>query len=204
MNMAGYDMRHVTITLMRECLPRASLVLAELEAFAPDERPLLASELPEIPGSAFRSRIRRAWGHLDRLTALLGEPPKEEHDTPVLVLRREQLVEIDQWLADAWHQCTPCDENLHLIEEEFRELHQLEKSLEDFADLDVDLSCLQCEHEHLDMRIGTVPVENLSRLSEVLALSNHMIINIAGNGDTRRIVIAGRRYEKPGDKKCKI
>ncbi len=95
MNRAGYDMRHVTITLMRECLPRASHVLAELEAFAPDERPLLAPELPEIPGTAFRSRIRRAWGHLDRLTALLGEPPQAEQDTPIPVLRREQLIEID-------------------------------------------------------------------------------------------------------------
>ena len=76
MNRAGYDMRHITIKLMREDLPRASLVLAELEAFAPDERPLLESELPEIPGAVFRSRISRAWGHLNRLIALLGEPPK--------------------------------------------------------------------------------------------------------------------------------
>ncbi len=197
MNRAGYDMRHVTITLMRECLPRASLVLAELETFAPDERPLLAPELTEIPGTTFRSRIRRAWGHLDRLTALLGEPPREDHDTPVLVLRREQLIEIDQWLSDAWQQCAPCDEHLHKIEEELRELHHLEKSLEDFADLDVDLSLLQGEHEHLDIRIGTVPVENLPRLSDVLALSNHLIVNTAGKGDTRRIVIAGRREDAP-------
>lgn len=197
MNRAGYDMQHITIKLMREDLPRASLVLAELEAFAPDNRSLLESELPEIPGTSFRKRIRRAWGHLDRLAALLGEPPKDDHDTPVLVLRREQLIEIDQWLAEAWQQCSPYDENLHLIEEEFRELHQLEKSLEDIADLDVDLGNLQCEHKHLDMRIGTVPAENMPRLSEVLALSNHMIINIAGKGDTRRIVIAGRREDAP-------
>ena len=45
---AGHDMRHITLTLMREDLPSASLVLAELEAFAPDERPLLEAELPEV------------------------------------------------------------------------------------------------------------------------------------------------------------
>ena len=61
---AGADMRHITLKLMREDLPRAGLVLAELEAFAPDDRPLLDSELPEIPGAAFRARIRRAWGCL--------------------------------------------------------------------------------------------------------------------------------------------
>ena len=197
MNRAGYDMRHVTITLMRECLPRASHVLAELEAFAPDERPLQESELPEIPGSTFRSRIRHAWGHLDRLSALLGEPSVEKEDAPVLVLRREQLIEIDEWLAEAWKQCASCDEQLHRIKDEFRELHHLEKSLDDFDDLDVDLSLLQGKHDHLDMRIGTVPVENLPRLSEVLALSNHIIINTAGSGETRRIVIAGQKEDAP-------
>ncbi len=194
---AGQDMRHITLKLMREDLPRASLVLAELEAFAPDERPLLESELPEIPGASFRARIRRAWGHLDRLAALLGELPKEDPDTPVLVLRRDQLAEIDEWLADAWKQCAPCEEKLHRVEEDFHELHNLERSLEDFADLDIDLGRLQGEHEHLDMRIGSVPAENLSRLRDVLALSNHIILNVAGEGDTRRLLIAGRREDAP-------
>lgn len=188
-------MRHITLKMMREDLPRASLVLAELNAFAPDERPLLASELPEIPGSTFRSRIRRAWGHLDRLVGLFGELPQESPDTPLRVLRREQLIEIDQWLAEAWQKCAPCEESLHRIEEEFRELQHLEKSLEDFAGLDIDLSRLQGEHEHLDLRIGSVPLGNSQRLSEVLALSNHLILNVAGEGDIQRILIAGRRED---------
>ena len=193
---AGYDMRHITLKLMREDLPRASLVLAELEAFAPDERPLLESELPEIPGATFRTRIRRAWGHLDRLVGLLGELPPDGQDTPLLVLRRDQLIEIDQWLTEAWQQCSPCDEALHRIEDQFRDLHQMEKSLEDFADLDVDLGRLQATHEHLDMRIGTLPAPNLSRLRDVLALSNHLVLNVAGDGDTRRVLIAGRREDE--------
>ena len=192
---AGYDIRHVTIELMREDLPRASLVLAELESFAPDERPLLESELPEIPGSTFRTRIRRAWGHLDRLIALLGELPREDPETPMLVLRREQLVEIDQWLAAAWQQCSPCEERLHQIEDESRELHHLEKSLEDFADLDVDLGRLQGEHEHVDMRIGSVPADNLARLRDILVLSNHVVVDISAEGDTARILVAGRRED---------
>ena len=192
---AGADMRHLTITLMREDLPRASLVLAELEAFAPDERPLLESELPEIPGTTFRARIRRAWGHLDRLVTLLGDPPGADAETPLLALRREQLVEIDQWLAEAWKQCIPCDETLHKIEDEYRELHHLEQSLVDFAGLDIDLSRLQGGHAHLDMRIGSVPADNLARLRDVLALSHHLILNVAGEGETLRILVAGRRED---------
>ena len=191
---AGSDMRHVTVTMMREDLPRASLVLAELETFAPDDRPLLESELPEIPGSTFRDRIRRAWGHLDRLVALLGDPPHADTE-PLLVLRREQLVEIDQWLADAWKQCTPCEEDLHQIEDDYQELHHLEQSLHDFAGLDIDLSRLQGGHAHLDMRIGSVPSDNLARLRDVLELSNHLILNVAGEGETLRILVAGRRED---------
>ena len=191
---AGSDMRHVTVTMMREDLPRASLVLAELETFAPDDRPLLESELPEIPGSTFRDRIRRAWGHLDRLVALLGDPPHADTE-PLLVMRREQLVEIDQWLADAWKQCTPCEEDLHQIEDDYQELHHLEQSLHDFAGLDIDLSRLQGGHAHLDMRIGSVPSDNLARLRDVLELSNHLILNVAGEGETLRILVAGRRED---------
>ncbi len=191
--LAGNDIRHVTITLMREELPRASLVLAELEAFAPDERPLLESELPEIPGQTFRARIRRAWGHLDRLEALLGELPKNDAEMPPLVLQREQLIEVDRWLAEAWEQCAPCDEDLHKLEDEFRELGHLEQSLNDFADLDVDLSRLQGEHAYLDMRIGSIPTDNLKRLRDVLALSSHMVLNVSGDDETVRILIAGSR-----------
>ena len=189
---AGTQMRHVTITLMREELPAVSLILAEMESFAADERPLLESELPEIPGHTFRARIRRAWGHLDRLNTLLGETTEANAAPPFLVLGREQLVEIDRWLGEAWQQCAPCDEELHRIEDDFRELQNLSRSLEDFAGLDIDLNRLQGAHSHLDMRIGTVPADNLSRLQDVLALSNHLVLNVAGDGDTRRVLIAGK------------
>ena len=192
---AGSDMRHVTLKLMREDLPRASLALAELAAFAPDERPLLESELPEIPGKTFRARMRRAWGHLDRLTSVLGELPKADPKLSLPLLSREQLVEIDQWLADAWKHCGPCEEGLHRLEDEFRELRHLEQSLNDFADLDVDLSRLQGGQGLLDIRIGSIPADNLSRLRDVLALSNHMILNVSGDTETLRVVIAGGRAD---------
>lgn len=190
---AGHDMRHVTLTLMREDLPRASLILAESAAFAPDERTRLDDRLPEVPGAAFRNRIRRAWGHLDRIFAMLGEPPAQHPDTPPLVLHREQLIEIDDWLTDAWEHCAPCEQACHRIEEEFHELHHLEQSLEDFAGLDLDLSRLQKGLTHLDLRIGSLPADNLPRLREVLTLSGHVVLDVVGEGETLRILVAGSR-----------
>jgi V/A-type H+-transporting ATPase subunit I len=191
---AGHDIRHVTLKLMRDDLPRASLVLAELEAFVPDERPLLESEMPEIPGQDYRSRMRRAWAHLDRLSALFGAPPRvrpgDTFPTPSL----DKLTETDEWLSTSWQHCSPCDENLHALDEEAREIAQLEQSLGDFSGLDVDLGRLQCEHEHLDLRIGTLPAENLVRTREILALSGHMLLNVAGEGDTLRVIVAGEKH----------
>ena len=194
---AGYDMRHVTLTLMREDLPSAGLVLAEMESFAPDERPLLEAELPEVPGKAFRNRIRRAWGHFDRLVALLGDLPRDDANYPPLVPRREKLVEIDQWLADAWNQCVPCEEKLHQIESRTHELDELETSLEQFAGLDVDLGRLRDAHRHVDMRIGTVPRDNIARLSDVLSLSHHVIVRLSEHNETQRILVAGRHDDAP-------
>jgi V/A-type H+-transporting ATPase subunit I len=190
---AGHDIRHVTLKLLRDDLPKASLVLAELAAFVPDQRPLLESELPEIPGKAFRSRIRRAWGHFDRLTALFGRSPRPSPAPAFPTPNRDQLVEVDEWLAESWRHCAPCEETLHAIDEEYRELGQLEQSLEDFAGLDIDLGRLQ--GQHLDMRIGTIPADNINRLREILALSGHMILNTAGEGETLRILVAGEKHK---------
>jgi V/A-type H+-transporting ATPase subunit I len=192
---AGYDMRHVTLKLMRNELPRASLGLAELDTFVPDDRPLLEAELPEIPGKVFRQRVRRAWGHLDRLSGLFGQQqqglPSAAFPTP----NRDRLVETEDWLASSWQHCAPCDEALHNIEEEYRELEQLEQSLEDFSGLDIDLGRLQGDHQHLDMRVGTIPADNLDRLREILVLSGHLILNVAGEDETRRILVAGERHQ---------
>ena len=106
--------------------------MSNIEKQIREQRLLLDSELPEIPGAAFRARIRRAWGYLDRLLALLGEPltkaqPAAQH------LQREELVEIEQWLAKAWKECGPSEDALHRLEDGFRELSHLEDSLDDFS-----------------------------------------------------------------------
>ncbi len=114
---------------------------------------------------------------------------------PVMALHREQVIETDRWLTEAWQQCAPWEEALHALDDRFRELTQLEQSLEDFADLDIDLGRLQGEHAHLDLRIGAIPADNLARLRDILLLSDHLILNVAGEGEgeTLRLLVAGRK-----------
>jgi len=196
---AGHNMLHLTVHLMRDDLPSAGLALAEIGAFVPDNRPLCSEQLPEVPGVTYRERIRRARSHLDRLESLqadLNVPPVAGEGDPFLVLRRAQLVEVDEWLADAWKHCSPTEAKLQEIQEELGELEQLERSLDDFADLDVNLSHLQQGgNKYLDLRIGTVPAENVERLREALSMEQYLIVRVLGKGETVRVAIAGLRQE---------
>ena len=188
--LAGRDMRHLSIHLMRDELPRAGLALAELEAFVPDNRPQHESELPEVPGMHFRERVRVARGHLDRLLALLGDPGESE---AYLVLQREQLVEVAQWLAAAWGQCGPIDAQLREVSDKLAELDHLRHTLDEFEALDIDLSQLQRQHSYLEITIGTLPAANLARLRDALQIAGHMVVRVVGEGETLRVAVAGLR-----------
>lgn len=190
---AGHNMRHISVHLMREELPRASLALAELEAFVPDTRELTGDELPDQPGQRFRERVKAARGHLDRLVNLVGEPGEGE---TFLVLRREQVSETAEWLAEAWRQLLPIDEECHEVEEKLGELDQLDSTLDDFAGLDIDLADLQDQHLHLEILFGTLPASNLTRLREALGIEGHQVVRVVGEGETLRVVVAGLRDER--------
>ena len=141
---------------------------------------MLESELPEIPGTAFRARIRRAWGYLDRLWHLLGELPRQGPGSATPVCSREQLVEIEHWLAEAWKHCGPARKAAPARRRIPRTAPSANSRSNDFADLDVDLSRLQAGQGLLDIRIGSIPADNLDRLRDVLACPNHLILDVSG------------------------
>lgn len=195
---AGHDMLHLTVHLMREDLPAAGLAMAELEAFVPDSRPLHGEQMPEIPGREFRDSIRRARSHLERLEALQRElqVPLVDEGGPLPILRREKLRETDDWLTGAWKHCAPIEAKLSDLQDELGELEQLEKSLHDFADLDVDLGHLQGNSAFLDLRIGTVPASNVERLREALSMEGYLVVRVLGRGETVRVALAGLHQEE--------
>lgn len=191
--LAGHDIRHVTVHLMREELPQASLAMAELGVFAPDQRPLLSGLLPEVPGHAFRALVARARVNYQRLVELVGEP---DEPAPYLVLRRERLEELCEWLDLAWSQCGRCAASLRALQEHAIEVRHQIQSLDELMDLDIDLRELHNQHSFIDLHIGTVPTLNLARLREALSLSRHVILRASGENDTRRIIVAGLRSDQ--------
>jgi len=197
---AGNNMLHLTVHLLRDELPSASLALAEVGAFVPDRRPVYESELGDIPGEHFRERYHRARSHYERLVnlqkALDVVGVGHAADQPYLVLQREQLDEVDSWLSQAWQHCAPIEARLHELHEELAELDQLESSLRDFADLDIDLGQLHGNKQFLELRIGTLPAANLPRLQEALELEGYLLVKVLGSGEVVRVAVAGLRQEQ--------
>lgn len=195
---AGLNMRHVTVHLMREDLPLASLALAELEQFVPDHRAKLQSAVPKVPGQRFRHSARQALTDLERLEGLLDSLGLAVEEAPaqcVLSLNREQMYEIQQWLGKAWAECAPMERGLEEAEDKLAELEHLQRTLDEFSELGLDPRQLQRDHGWLDLQIGTLPATNLLRLQEALAVEGHLIVRVVGEGDVLRLAIAGLQRE---------
>ncbi|MBU0498939.1 MAG: hypothetical protein KJ558_10520 [Gammaproteobacteria bacterium] len=191
---AGRDLLHITLQMMRDDLPLAGLALARLEAFAPDDRPLLAEALPEVPGQGYRDCVQSARGQLDRLRRLFAACSGDGGlctVAPHLSLTREQLEEVQSWLARAWSECAPFEVEQQRLRDQSHELGQLDKSLDELSGLDLDLGQLQEEHSHLNLLLGLVPSENLRRLERALALSGHLILKETLEQESSRVLIAG-------------
>jgi len=189
-------MQHVSLWLVREDAPAASLALAALGSFCPDAAEGLKLDLPDVSEARYRDVYLSARSRLDRILAFCGVraelrmPPSPQ---PVPLAR---LAELDARLAEIWSACFERGEALRHIEEERVHIGQLLATLDTFTDLDVDLGALLGEHRFLDVRLGSVPAANLSRLREALTLAG-FVIDVFGEagGNARGIVVGPAGHE---------
>jgi V/A-type H+-transporting ATPase subunit I len=70
---------------------------------------------------------------------------------------------------------------------------QLEAALANFASLQVDLGMLQGDRRFLDLRVGTVPRDHLSRLQEALQLAYFLVFPFALDAEQAQIILVGPR-----------
>jgi V/A-type H+-transporting ATPase subunit I len=182
-------MRHVSLQVMGEDLTRVSVILASLEVFHPDRRDP-DEELKRVPGDSYRSVFRQAQTRLTKVAGHLGGLPPFEL-TDVHVVSEEDLAQLNRKLGELWTECSASEEKAHKTIEEERAIAQLEAALENFGSLKIDLSMLQGDRRFLDLRIGTVQRDHLTRLSEALALAYYLIFPYAKTPELAHVIILG-------------
>ena len=185
-------MQRVALQVLNEDAALAAQCLAEQGAFNPETAQLWAQQLPEFPGASYRELYYSARARLDKILqhCSLGREWAPPEPRPV---SERELAELDRWLHDVWTLCSRCQEGLRRIEEQKKHIDQLLKTLDNFAALDIDLGLLASSKRFLDVHIGMVPAENVSRLRQAVSLAGYTLTPFLHHEGMEHVVVAGLR-----------
>jgi V/A-type H+-transporting ATPase subunit I len=184
-------MRQVSLWLVREDAPAASLALAELGTFRPDLEASAALESPDAAEKRYREAYLSARSRLERICALCEAPPESRVPPVPQPVLPEALETLDARLGALWNETFAGAEAVRLLEEERTRTVQLLGTLATFAGLDVDLGTLLRERRFLDVRLGTVPAQNVGRLREALTLAGFVLDGFGAEEAATRVVVVG-------------
>ncbi|MES9993898.1 MAG: V-type ATPase 116kDa subunit family protein [Candidatus Thiodiazotropha sp.] len=183
-------MKHISLQVLTADLPSASMILAGLNSFSPDNRPYAEHELPNVPGQHFRECYAQAKARLDKISSQVEftAPAFSGDITPI---SEQQLEAVNQWLGQAWESCSDFEESRRRHLEERRSIDQLETTLANFHDLQIDLGQLQGDKQFLQTTIGMVPRAQVSQLKDALGLDNYMLFPFHESDSESHVIIVG-------------
>ena len=182
-------MKHVRLLVLHDDLPQASLTLAETESFHPDPRSPEERRLVPLVDCRYQTEYQKARSRLDKIAQVIPVP--EPDLSEIRVVHLDELTEVNTWLGSAWHFCLEHQEGFRELDENARLLDEQQAVLANFAELNVDLGALRAEKRFLDLHIGVVPRENVSRLEGALGLAGHLLLKYMERDGNSHVVIAG-------------
>ncbi|QBQ56389.1 ATPase [Nitrosococcus wardiae] len=183
-------MQRVTLYMLKEEAPAAAIVLAESGVFNPESFPAEGESLPERPAANYQELFSRTRLRLQKVGEYLGVnihlPPEK-----MQLVSESELAALNDWLGELWRRCAQLAEKGRQLDEEIRAVTQLDKTLDTYAQLDVNLGLLQGELQFLDVRLGAIPKSNLKRLQEAIGIAGYILKPFAGSEATALVVLAG-------------
>lgn len=183
-------MKRVELSLLKDDAAAAALLLARHGAFNPETSAFTAEQLPEQPGEAYRKAYDQGRAHLDKIFAHyeLDPPALDGSGSPVTL---DTLAALNDWLKDAWAHCSDQQERKRKLRDDYRHKMQLFKTLEQFMDLNIDLTRLQKESRVMNIRVGLVPRANVRRFEEAIGLAGHVAIRFFTGLEQVHLIVAG-------------
>jgi V/A-type H+-transporting ATPase subunit I len=184
-------MQRVELSLLRDDASQAALLLANHGCFNPEINEATPEQLPELPGEKYRLAYTEGRAHLDKILAHFELAFPEAISMPMHAIELEQLTTLNAWLKKVWAQCSEQQERMRKLSDDYRHTRQLLKVLEQFMDLDIDLTQLQKQSRVMNIRVGTVPRNNVQRFEEAIGLAGHVAIRFFIGLEQVHLIIAG-------------
>ncbi|MDO9220120.1 MAG: V-type ATPase 116kDa subunit family protein, partial [Thiobacillus sp.] len=169
----------------------AALALARFGVFNP--APCTLAALTESPAAAYREAWLEADARLSKLLEQCGDSGSLHIPADAEAPALGDLQELNAWLKEVWSACLACHESEVLIAETHRHLNALEDTLAKLERLNVDLAHLLRPDSLLAFNIGSLPVTDLKRVTEALAMTGHLVTRFDQVGEQVFAVIAGPR-----------
>lgn len=195
-------MARVTLWFLASEAQDAALLLARHGEFAPvspaegggalKRHEQARNDQPPHPVTLYREIFLEAESRLRKLQEFVREPAPSLTDdaiAPALI----GLQGTNERLKSVWQAFSATVETLTEISEEQRNLRALQESFARLHGLNLDLSRLFHPDSLLNVRIGSVPVGNLPRLQEAMALGGYVLAEFERSGEQVFAVIVGPR-----------
>jgi len=121
-------MKHLRLLLLTEDLPRASLILAEMESFHADTRPPEEARLADAPGRGYSELFQTARSRLDKIGKLI--PLDEEPQlAEIRVISQRELATVTDGLGEIWSECSRYEERHRRLDDEERLVKEQDASV---------------------------------------------------------------------------
>lgn len=183
-------MQRIELSLLKDDAPHMALLLAEHGCFNPEISEISPEQLPDLPGEAYRRSHDASRSRLDKILAHYSIAAPDVAAS-VRAATPEQLDELAPWLKQVWEQCSEDQERVRGLREDLRRNAQLLKALDQFKDINIDLTLLQKKSSVLDLRVGTLPRTNIQRFEEALSLAGYVAIHLFTGTEMAHLIIAG-------------
>lgn len=192
-------MQHATLYVLTDDMPVVGLALAEHELFNVETVGVdKAKELPGRPGEDYHARFLEARTRLDKILSHFKVTPAAPSSQQLEPVMQETLDRCNEELGKLWRDCSRWQELFRRVEQARSRNEHLSRLLEQYQGLDIDLALLHGDLRFLDVQVGAVGRDEVTRLRRAVEIAGYSLEVFLTTNETAYVALAG--LKNSGDK----
>jgi V/A-type H+-transporting ATPase subunit I len=189
-------MQHLSLTMLKEDAPTASIELAKLQVLHLIETQAEDSPLDDMPALEYQQLFQSLNSRYQKIAQYFDDSSSHK-DVVSEAVSVAELENISEQVKIIWSQISDLEEEIRQAKDNINMTHQLESSLERFKNLDIDLGALAHESQFIKIFVGTIPNSEYDQLERALSLAN-TVMDVFHKADIHHYVtvVTSREQQK--------